>query len=223
MDYLQAAGVLYANDDVTQGTLCAFGKLDADGVLALDIGALRAARPDTAAQLREFLADSRDVLRAHRDGVENAPYAVVRRTLVSVAQSDTSSGRHDLTQELRDARSIPVLGDLLEQICSSSPDFQDVIRRAAAWKCSVSEDGNLSVVKLEIGAAKGWAETWGGSFAENELRRLVTITVSHAAWRDRRVRRLVSVVVERDEIWADPDQESGKKVRTQVALGPEGK
>jgi hypothetical protein len=223
MDYLQAAGVLYAENETAQNTLCAFGKLDADGVLALDIDALSLARPDTAEQLRGFLSDSRVVLRSHREGVEDVPYAVVRRTLVSVAQSDTSSGRFDLTQQLRDGRLIPVLGDLLERICGASPDFQDVVRRSAAWKCAVSEEANMRVVTLEVGAAKGWTESWGGSFAENELRRIVTITVSHAPWRDRRVRRLVSVVVERDELWADPAKTSDIKVQTPVSLGPEGK
>jgi hypothetical protein len=204
MDHLQAAGVLYANDHETLDLLSEFGQLDADGVLTLDMRSLSAVQPGVAEQIRGFLASSRRLLRDHRDGVEGTAYAVVRRTLVAVAQSDTSLGRYDLTQQLSDSRLVPVLDEIVEQVCASAPDFPEVVRRAAAWKCSVSKEANLHVVSLEVGAAKGWPDSWGGSFAENELRRVVTITVSHAAWRDRRARRLVSVTVERDELWADP-------------------
>lgn len=201
---LHAASVLYADDAATIAALDQFVALDVDGVRTLDLPALAQRHPLLARSINEYLDLSRKLLEEHRAGVGGAPFVLAEVELVQAFQRDDAEGRADLVEFIESASRIPHLAYLMDEALSTKPDHELIRRRAAAWACHIETTGHKTVITLEVPSTTGWGSCWGGITSPHELRRRITIETNHAAWRDRRARRLVSVRVVADELWADP-------------------
>lgn len=130
---------------------------------------------------------------------------VVRRELSYDRESDEKGARHDLASRLESAKSIPGMEHVLRTLLDKELSQENLLEAVSPWRGVVVQSEPWTQVTLYIDKAEGWQSDWGGPSAPNEIRRVVTLVANHAAWRDRRGRRLVEVLVEADEIWADDD------------------
>jgi hypothetical protein len=204
MSILHAASVLFAEEPESIAAVERCLRELPEGGVALDSDALGEASPELLLRLQHFWQESQAVLRDHLGGVGGRPFAVVRRVLVEHVQKDDTSGRSDLAHVLEAADTVSLLDWVLDGMCSTNPAYPDILRRASVWSAQLEQDGVRSVLTLEIPSTKGWPAVLGGSQGTRELKRRITIETNHAKWRDRRVRRLMRVLVEADELWADP-------------------
>ena len=144
------------------------------------------------------------MLRDHLEGVGGRSFVLVRRTVTEHTQRDDANGRSDLSYVIEAAQGVSLLGWITDSLCGANPDYVEILRKASVWDAHLEQDGVRSVLTLDIPSTKGWPDALGGSQGLRELKRRITIETNHAKWRDRRVRRLVRVLVESDELWADP-------------------
>lgn len=171
----------------------------------LDLGAAAGVLGEgTCDALRRYAQACRDFFDTWVAGGDPGPWVVVRRTLVSVRQQDTKQHRVDLGGHLEAAADIPLLGEVLDLACGADPDWDEVRHLGEAAGVAVLEDGNETTVELSLPTATVWPELLGGVPTRGELSRTVTAVVNHAAWRDRRNRRLVQLEVVAEEMWPDP-------------------
>ena len=161
---------------------------------------------DGLASSDAFLDRSREVWRGVRDGVGGLPYMVVRRELAYDRESDEKGVRRDLSSYLESAKTIPGMERVLHALLDKDPSPELLQEVVSPWRGAIFHEAPWARVTLNIDKAEGWPSDWGGPCSENEMRRVVTLVTNHAAWRDRRGRRLVEVLVEADEIWADDSQ-----------------
>jgi len=150
-----------------------------------------------------FLDRSRKVWRDVRDGVGGLPYMIVRRELSYDRESDEKGVRRDLASYLESAKTIPGMERVLHTLLDKDPSPELLQEVVSPWRGVIFNEAPWTRVTLHIDKAEGWPLGWGGPCAENEMRRVVTLVTNHAPWRDRRGRRLVEVLIEADEIWAD--------------------
>ena len=122
---------------------------------------------------------------------------LVRVPLIDVRQKDSRTLRVDLAGQFAALEHVPVLRPALD-ILDTSPDWD------ALAGCGVLErEGDRSSLTLEVRSPL-WPLELGAAPCPGELRRSVRLEVSHAGWRDRRVRRLLRVRVEALQVWPDP-------------------
>lgn len=131
-------------------------------------------------------------------------YVVTRRALVEHAQVTAKVGRRDLGDVFEDIVSAGELGEVLNELTGAEPDeaaLRSLVRSAGG---TLSRDDGVWTASVPMSSAVAWPVSLGGVALLCEVSRSVTLTVRHAAWRDRRVRRLAKVEVHVDELWADP-------------------
>ena len=199
---IHAAAVLFADDPAVLNAVesCIVWRGERAYIDRDELGRVR---PAALGALADFIERSAEVLSGHRDGRGGLPFTVAEVELVHAIQRDDKSGRVDLSDQLTDASAIPGLGVILEEATGASPSWERVVHLATGWGGRVEHEAQRTTLTLNVPNAKGWCESWGGNPESNELRRRVTIEFNHAAWRDRRVRRLQSVRVTADQLWAD--------------------
>ena len=202
---LVTAGACFAQDADARLALSSYVRQrKATDVPQLDVEALSKQRPDLAGRLAEFADANRRLWDAHRTGAGGVPYVVAARDVVAVRQRDDATGRTDLADQLASADKVVLLARLVEMATSATCDWDELVKRASVWGGVVEHDGkNGHTVVLNVEGAQDWPAEWGGAARANELQRQVIVEVNHAAWRDRRVRRLVSVSVTVFELWPD--------------------
>ena len=99
---------------------------------------------------------------------------------------------------------LPVVGPLVKELLGTNPDFASIETRGASAGMTVELQGDMHVIRFALPARRPWVNELGGVASRGEWERGFTLRVSHAPWRDRRVRRLVSVQIHATETWARP-------------------
>lgn len=122
----------------------------------------------------------------------------VRLPLTNARQTDSSASRSDLRGELTAAEHMSTLRPALT-ILDTEPDWD-----ALSEIGTLERDGSHAALTVIVYGGL-WPLCLGGPRRPGELYREVRIEANHAAWRDRRVRRLRSLSVNAVEIWPDPD------------------
>lgn len=153
---------------------------------------------ELASLLDDFVDETRQVASDAENGIGGREYVLARRRLGAWQQTDKG------TKEVLDEHLACVpsqLASLLKEACGSQPDWDEVSGQVVAFE----HDGSDTWLVAYFEADGDTAQVWGGPVGELEVRRVATIRVNHARWRDRRSRRLVRVIVEADERWADPE------------------
>lgn len=202
---MHAAAILFLNEPAVLEHAEESIVRDEDGRSRLDRGRFAELEPQAAEKLEKFMEESRRVLRAHRNGEGGVPFSILEVELYQDQQRDDKAGRRDLLEVLNSGFDTPHLGEILQEATGSSPDWSVVEKLSSSWAGTILRDGTRTSLVMKVPNARGWSIFWGGAPAENEVRRRVEIEFNHAAWRDRRVRRLVAVRVVADEIWSDPE------------------
>lgn len=168
----------------------------------LDCRLLDSLEPGLGSQAEQYWHQCRkfwDSVAAGEGGVG----LLVQRTLVSYQQEDGSQGRSDLGDVLGSLLRSE-LASVVDKATSSSPDW-GLVDSLAGAKASRTTEGNRTDLTIPVSGRQHWDDLLGGAHSRGELTRVFSLTLNHAPWRDRRVRRLVSVKVSAVELWPVPD------------------
>lgn len=169
-----------------------------------DVEALELVQPGLGARAARYWQRCREFWDAYAAGATAGPAVVIERRLVTARQSDTRQGRVDLVAPLAALEAAPAIGALVTELTGAAPDLTGLDQRYAPLVVSHIATGDETVVTVEFPARQDFDPVLGGPHARGELRRRFRLTVNHAKWRDRRVRRLVAVDIDAVELWPDP-------------------
>lgn len=173
----------------------------------VDLNAVEALSTRLAHVLTVYDAHARAFWRALQTGTAaGAAYTLVRRTLMTHVQSTAKKDRRDLVEVYEALTGVAVLSDIVDELTAAEPDLDalaGLLDAAGGGQVLPAEAGAVAVqVLLDPNGAL--PDVLGGVRMPGEVRRVLTLTARHAAWRDRRVRRLARVEVAADEMWPDP-------------------
>jgi len=170
----------------------------------VDLDSLERLQPELGLRAARYWQRCREFWDTYADGATAGPAVLVERRIVAARQSDTRQGRVDLTTHLAALEATPVIGALVSELTGARPDFEDLASRSAPLTVTHCSSGDETVVIAEFPARHDFDTALGGAHSRGELRRKFRLTVNHAKWRDRRVRRLVAVEIDAVELWPDP-------------------
>lgn len=167
----------------------------------IDLDLLDVSDPDAAAQVRRYLTDCAAFW---ADRHPSGAYLGVERTLVAARQQDGRGGKRDLHDELEALTQLGGVGPYIHELTARTLDEDRLARLGAPLSAVAVESGSQREVTLHAPSVGMWPTILGGAPSPGEVSRKVRVRVSHANWRDRRVRRLMSVEVLAVELWPDP-------------------
>jgi hypothetical protein len=161
----------------------------------IDLDALRRDHPHAATQVASYAEQADDL---------TGDYLAVAVPLVTVRQTDNAAGRSDLVAEL-EALEASELSDVVVAALSREPDAETIATLGAPHRVSYETVGDdRTRIVLTVAGHRPWSTHLGGAPTSREVARRFTLTTSHAAWRDRRSRRLLTLDVHAIELVPDP-------------------
>jgi hypothetical protein len=160
---------------------------------------------DTAQRLERYWQECRRFL-----STPSGDAVLVRRRLYGATQVDTASQRSDLTVELDWLQANNLTRPLVAEALSTAPDWARVRLLLTPLDGTITQDGSWTTLRFRLPATTTLPDGSTQPPWRLEQRRTVQLRISHAGWRDRRVRRLVEVGVDVDELWPDPFQEDAQ-------------
>jgi hypothetical protein len=170
----------------------------------IDLDLVAAQDQALAARLEDYWSRCNELWDRFAGGDVGLDAVDVRRLLRSVAQTDSREGRKDLNAEVDELVNLAVVGPLVKELLGSKPDFDSIVARGASVGLTVEASADAHTIRFTLPARRPWSSALGGSASRGEWERVFTLRVSHAAWRDRRVRRLMSLQIQATETWARP-------------------
>jgi hypothetical protein len=129
-------------------------------------------------------------------------YAVLRRTVVDVAQRDgrgSGGARTDVRPQLEALELVPGVGVLIDGLLGAEPDHSALGAAARATGGTYDRADEHTTKVVVVSAGRHWPSLLGGSALPGELIRWVRVEANHRAWREHRVRRCVRLQVDIDE------------------------
>ena len=197
-----AAAIVCTNQ--TERDLVAACGVRVGAAVEVDLPRLAAADAQLAARLGDYWSRCIDLWDRFSDGEVGLDAVDVRRVLRSAAQTDSRKGRLDLNAEMNALIALSDVGPLVKELLGSEPDFDSIRTRGAAIGPSFDKQGDMHVVRFALPARRPWVNELGGVASRGEWERGFTMRISHAPWRDRRVRRFVSLQIHATETWSRP-------------------
>lgn len=170
----------------------------------LDLDTLATIDPAAAAWCAAYWARCTEFWEDTVDGRPNGAYVVIERRLRRAVQLDTTAARTDLRHELEALETIPALAGVTDAVLGTEIDTDRLAVALAAVTGSITTTGVESTVTTRVTGKVLWPAVLGGAASPAEAARRFTFEVSHAGWRDRKVRRLRAVEITVEEIWPDP-------------------
>lgn len=171
----------------------------------LDLDALGRVDHDAAAWCGAYWARCEAFwAEAATTGRPRGAYVLIERELRSVVQTDTKAARTDLRAELDALEAQAGLTGVLDALLGAEIDDDALLAHVHAFRGSVRRVGADTVVRLVVPVGRLWPLELGGAASMGETARVIELTANHAAWRDRKVRRLRAVTVSAQEIWPEP-------------------
>ncbi|MFM7089079.1 MAG: hypothetical protein ACKOW9_06160 [Candidatus Paceibacterota bacterium] len=122
---------------------------------------------------------------------------VTTRELGAYHVIDRKDERLYLSKQFEELRNTPLV-DALLQVTGSEFDINNLSSLHSVKDVQVN-DGIISL-NLEYRGRKIWSNALGGVPSRGEIGRLFSLKISHAKWRDSRVKRLLEVKVQAVEV-----------------------
>lgn len=167
-------------------------------VCEVDLAGLAGTAPDSAALLAEWWLDCQAFWEAVAQRRWAGRFLQLRRPLVRHSIGD----RRDMRAELSALERVPQLAPMVSAATAGDPDWQYLAGLAEVADGGADErSGRVWTVAV---GGESWPALLGGPGMPGLLARHVTVGVTHAAWRDRRSRRLTFVQVDAVEWWPQP-------------------
>lgn len=166
---------------------------------------LAALDPTEAVAVLEMWGATRRMWNAVAAGTAPSGAWVRTRTVVHHARQDTGRAKLDLHAELAGLTELTELDEFTTLLLSSTPDLDELRTLASAFEMTLdsAEHGAIRA-DVTFTRPRRWPESLGPGVSVCEAARTLSVVARHAGWRDRAVRRLASVTVTVDELWADP-------------------
>jgi hypothetical protein len=163
----------------------------------IDLEKLGITQPVLTSRLKNYWLKTRSFFDDLASGLPLADYSLFHRLISSELQDTRKGSKIDLINSLKEIDSDPVLKEVI------SPLLDPELYQEFAHPYLISKyiDGLNINVTIEIPGKKDYNYHLGGLSSRAEIGRVFQITISHAKWRDRRVRKLVSVDVYAKELW----------------------
>lgn len=166
-----------------------------DAVCGTGDGATTALRVDTyARQQRRF----HHLLTR---GAEPGAYVLIAHCVVDEAQVPSGPDRRDLSEQYRALVETLDAPEVLDALLGSDVDHNTLAAHGVVVDAC---DGDTTVARIVCEGGRDWPAVLGGGQRCGEIERWFTLTVRHAGWRDRQVRRLAHLTVESIELHPDP-------------------
>ena len=146
----------------------------------------------------EFFLAARAVWESYRCGEPVGDAVIVRVPLLDLRQVDSKAARVDLVAQAQALEDMP-----------ETREAGGILDAKPRWS-KLRTLGTLSRTKdratlVFATSSRRWPMELGGPGCPGELRREILLEVSHAAWRDRRSRRLIRFASCAVEVWPDPE------------------
>lgn len=165
------------------------------------ISALQAHDPNYASKILDYW----DLYKKYSENpkqYDSVDTVTISRALSVSRQVDSGSERKDLIEVHKFLSGMDFLKSLTDSLFSDSPDW-DLIKSHPLCT-DVFENGDVFVTTLVIEGQYDWIPDLGGTPSPNEVCRIFIITTSYAKWRDRKVRRIMSLESRAIEICPKP-------------------
>lgn len=130
------------------------------------------------------------------------PGVSVTMTLYENTQLYSKTAKRDLTHDYDTLKEWQVSAAVIDDLLDSDQANAIAAAHDAGWVVNETEENVLTVSHSDNGAF--WPDRYGGAPWPQETARTLTLTIRHAKWRDRRVRRLVGIEVTSTSTWATP-------------------
>lgn len=131
-----------------------------------------------------------------------SPWMQTRRELVRDRQNTAKGSKRDLGELYQALSALPALGGVLNLACSPDPDVRELRDAVASLGGTVAAAPGVLTLTAAPNVGLLYPGQLGGPVGAGEVSREFTVEVRHAAWRDRKVRRLAAVEVTAVEMWA---------------------
>jgi len=165
--------------------------------LEMPVDALDALVPGLGARAESFFLAARALWAVLDERPLPAEAVLVRVPLLDLRQKDSRTVRVDLSAQYEAIEHVAALRPVLG-LLDADPDWASL-----AGLGVLERSGDRAELIVEVRSPL-WPLELGGAPCPGELRRCVRLEASHAAWRDRRVRRLVRVRLDALQAWPDP-------------------
>jgi hypothetical protein len=145
--------------------------------------------------------------RAYWAGDPRGDYLLAHRTLHVKTQVDRGGERSDLIEELAFLHGVNGAKPYLSELLSKAPDDSALELLAGPVEAVLERGSELLRAKATIRIIEplSYPAGLGGLASYGEVARVFVLDVNWAKWRDRDVRRLVSVTSVAEEVWPVPD------------------
>lgn len=165
--------------------------------IEVDTHAAEAHHAGAGKLLSDYFDSSRQLWDEVSRGDTTRASVTVERVLYTERQLDTREARvylHDTAVLLAETNGFEPVSAMLE----TEPKWGSIRRQG-----KLHRRGNDSTFTMRC-PARHYPSSLGGVRSRGETARYVTVTTSHAGWRDSRARRLTSLTITAHELWPDP-------------------
>jgi hypothetical protein len=146
----------------------------------------------------EFFLAARALWASYDRGEKLGDAVIVRVPLLDLRQVDSKAARIDLVAQAQSLEDMPETRDA-GSILDAKPRWSKLRTLG-----TLSRTKDRATLMFTV-SSRRWPLELGGPGCPGELRREILLEVSHAAWRDRRSRRLVRFAACAVEVWPDPE------------------
>ena len=153
--------------------------------------------PGYSNALKEYWLKSRGFFDLLAKGELTHDYLEVHRLISYHEQNTSKNAKKDLVELLSFLNSDPNLAPIMDEITQEKP----AIVSSSPFLTSILADGDYFEYVVDIPGKSDYPVILGGQPSRAEIGRKFVFTISYATWRDRKVRRLVSVKIYSQEIW----------------------
>lgn len=188
------AAFIHANRDLARWENYKVGPVKLGNRVELDITAIK--DPAMRAQLWDWWCEC---VALYSNPQGDVAWFSTKRVLFNDRQITSKTNRKDLVEVFKILESIPSLNPVLQAVTQPVWDVEAIERSYDL--VSFQTQNNTGVANVDVSNLV-LPTMLGGVKGVGEFSRTLNLEVANASWRDRRVRRLVSVSVECEELWA---------------------
>ena len=163
----------------------------------LSLEKLEKVDPEFASQLQNYWLSVRAFLDNLARGIQPSEYLTTLRSLTLRTQVTSKGSKSDLIKELSALEKLEAIAPLLEHILAQAPD--GAVENPLVKTEQIDSDCYLYTFTLP--GQNNYPTILGGLASRAEIARVFILKVSYAKWRDRRVRKIISLEVLAKEIW----------------------
>ena len=175
--------------------------LEVNGNLEVDMEALALLDLSLAEKAQKYWESTRSFYDALGAEVPNLQAIETEREILNVKQLDTVGARVDLKAEFTELIALPFYGELVKTALKKDVDWSFLSGEIKALGGSMEQFDTTTIITFTLPGRTNWTKILGGEYSRGEIKREFKITINHAKWRDRKIRRLQALSITAVEIW----------------------